>query len=151
MENFAKKLAINHRISDKSNKKTFPLKFLNEDFGLIKEAYELLSESVTKEVPIPPSGEWLLDNFYIVEEQVNSIKNSLNIKKYKKLPSINGVARIYVLAREFVIYTDGVVSKENVETFINAYQTKKALLQEELYELPMMIQIALIEHIKCCE
>lgn len=148
MENFAKKLAINQRISDKSNKKTFPLKYVNEDFEIIKKAYELLSESVTKEVPIPPSGEWLLDNFYIIEEQVNSIKNSLDVKKYKKLPSIRGVARIYILAREFVIFTDGIVTKENVEIFINAYQTKRALLQDELYELPMMIQIALIEHIK---
>ena len=148
MENFAKKLAINQNVSSNSSKKTFPLKYINEDFEVIKRAYDLLSESVSKDVPIPPSGEWLLDNFYIIEEQVNSIRNSLSIKKYKKLPSVNNVARIYVLAREFVNYTDGAITKENIEIFINAYQTKRAISQSELYEFPMMLQIALIEHIR---
>lgn len=148
MENFAKRLAINHKVSSNSSKKTFPLKKVNDDFEVIQRAYDLLSESVKNDVPIPPSGEWLLDNFYIIEEQVNSIRNSLNINKYKKLPSIDGVARIYILAKEFVEYTDGVITKETLELFINAYQTNRAILQNEIYELPLMLQIALIEHIK---
>ncbi|MBQ9279781.1 MAG: hypothetical protein IJ215_01865 [Clostridia bacterium] len=147
MENFAKKLAINQHISNTSHKSFFPMKFLNEDFEVIEKAYELLSESVTSGVPIPPSGEWLLDNFYIIEEQVGAISNSLSVKKYKKLPSVNGVARIYILARELVKFTDGVITGENVELFINSYESKKALMQEELYEFPTMLQIALVEHI----
>lgn len=148
MENFAMKLAINHKISEKSNKATFPMKYVNEDFEVIENAYELLSESVTNGVPIPPSGEWLLDNFYLIEEQASAIRNSLKIKKYKRLPSVDGISRIYLLARELVKYTDGTISKNHVERFVNAYETKKALLQEEIYELPTMIQIALIEHIR---
>ena len=147
MENFAKKLAINHHVSNSSSKTTFPIRSLKNNFKLIEKAYELLSESVAKEVPIPPSGEWLLDNFYIIEEQVSSIMNSLSMKKYKKMPSVNGEARVLVLARELVNFTDGVVSADNVELFINSYETKKALIQDEIYELPTMLQIALIEHI----
>ncbi len=148
MENFAKKLAINQKVSNFSNKSSFPIKFLEEDFEIIRNAYDILSESVSKKVPIPPSGEWLLDNFYIIEEQVNAIKNCLSIEEYINLPAINGFARIYVLAREFVIYTDGAVTKEGIETFFNAYESKRALLQSELYVLPTMLQIALIEHIR---
>ena len=148
MENFAKKLAIDQKISKYSSKNTFPLKFLNEDFEVIRSAYDILSESVSKNVPIPPSGEWLLDNFYLIEEQVNSIRNSLNLEKYIKLPSIDGTARIYSISRKFVGYTDGVVTKDGIETFINAYQTKKVINENELYELPTMLQLALIENIK---
>lgn len=148
MENFAKRLAIDHKVLEESNKLYFPLKFVSEDFKIIRDAYEILSESVTKNVPIPPSGEWLLDNFYIIEEQVNSIRNSLNLSKYKKLPSVKGFARIYIIAKEFVKYTNGIVTRENIEIFINAYESKKAILQSELYELPMMLQIALIEQIR---
>ena len=147
MENFAKKLAINQHISNSSQKSSFPIKYLNEDFEVIERAYELLSESVTNGVPIPPSGEWLLDNFYIIEEQVGAITNSLSIKKYKKLPSVNGIARIYILARELVRFTDGAITKDNVELFLNSYESKKAIMQEELYEFPTMLQIALVEHI----
>ena len=90
MENFAKKLAIDQKISRHSNKNSFPLRFVNEDFEVIRSAYDILSESVSKNVPIPPSGEWLLDNFYLIEEQVNAIKNNLNLEKYVNLPSVNG-------------------------------------------------------------
>lgn len=148
MENFAKKLAIDQKISKHSNKNSFPLKFVNEDFEVIRRAYDILSESVSKNVPIPPSGEWLLDNFYLIEEQVNAIRNNLNLEKYVNLPSVNGVARVYSISRKFVGYTDGVVTKEGIETFINAYQTKRAMSGDELYELPMMLQISLIENIK---
>ena len=64
MEDFAKKLAINHHVENHSNLKTFPLSSLKEDYQVIVKAYSLLNESVSKEVSIPPSGEWLLDNFF---------------------------------------------------------------------------------------
>ena len=148
MENFAKKLAIDQKISRHSNKNSFPLRFVNEDFEVIRSAYDILSESVSKNVPIPPSGEWLLDNFYLIEEQVNAIRNNLNLEKYVNLPSVNGVARVYSISRKFVGYTDGVVTKDGIETFVNAYQSKRAMSGDELYELPMMLQISLIENIK---
>lgn len=148
MENFAKKLAINQTITEYSNKNSFPLRFLNADFETIQRAYDILSESVKKNVPIPPSGEWLLDNFYIIEEQVSALRNSLNLEKYEKLPSVNGVARVYSISRRLVGYTDGAITKENIETFINAYQSKRIMSVEEIYELPTMLQIALIESIK---
>ena len=148
MENFAKKLAIDQTITEYSNKNSFPLRFLNEDFETIQRAYDILSESVKKNVPIPPSGEWLLDNFYIIEEQVNALRSSLNLEKYEKLPSVGGVARVYSISRKFVGYTDGVITRENIETFINAYQSKRIMSVEEIYELPTMLQISLIESIK---
>lgn len=148
MENYAKKLAINHSVKRGSNKNSFPLKFLKKDFEVIREAYDVLSESVSNNVPISPSGEWILDNFYLIEEQVNAIENDLSLEKYIRLPSVNGVARVYSIARKFVYYTDGVVTSEGIETFINAYQTKRVMSNEEIYELPIMLQIALIENIK---
>ncbi len=148
MESFAKKLAINHKTSGYANKKTFPLKKVINDFEVITKAYKLLSESVEKEVPISLAGEWLLDNYYIIEEQVSFILNSLSLKNYKKLPAIDGVSRIYVVAKEFVNFTDGDITREKILTFINAYQTQKVFLQCELYEFQLMLQIAIIEHIK---
>lgn len=148
MENFAKKLAINHKTSGYASKKTFPLKKVINDFETITKAYKLLSESVEKDVPISLAGEWLLDNYYIIEEQVSFILNSLRLKSYRKLPAIEGVSRIYVVAKEFVNFTDGDITREKILTFINSYQTQKVFLQCELYEFKLMLQIAIIEHIK---
>lgn len=89
MESFAKKLAINNKIQKKSNEKTFPVITLEENFQQIEKTYNILNESVNLNVEIPPSGEWLLDNYYLIEEQFNSIKNEITLEKYKELPSIN--------------------------------------------------------------
>ena len=80
MEKLAKKLAIDYSVGKTSDKGTFPLKELNRNFAIIRVAYDLLSESVSKNVPIAPSGEWLLDNFYIIEEQVGSLRRGIELK-----------------------------------------------------------------------
>ena len=152
MENFAKKLAINNKIQKKSNEKTFPIVNLNKKLELIEKAYNILNESIFLNVPIPPSGEWLLDNYYLVEEQFNSIKNELSLEKYKELPSINGTSRILVLARKMVEYTDANITEENLGIFLRAYQSKKSILMKELWVMPIMLKIAIIEYIsEICE
>ena len=77
MENYAKKIAIEHKVSGKSSYDTFPIKELIKDFKIITIANDILNESISLDVEIPPSGEWLLDNYYLIEEQVNSVKNVL--------------------------------------------------------------------------
>lgn len=152
MENFAKKLAVNNKVQKKSNEKTFPLNNLEKKFGVIEKTYNVLNESVFLNVPIPPSGEWILDNYYLIEEQLNSVKNGLVIEKYKELPSINGTSRILVLSRKIVEYTDANITEENLETFLKAYQSKKSISMNELWIMPIMMKIAIIEYIsETCE
>lgn len=152
MENYAKRLAIDHKMSKKSKKNTFPINKLKEDFKYISSTYDILNESISKNVPIPPSGEWLLDNYYIIEEQVNSLKKELTLLQYKNLPSVNGTSRIYILANEIVRYVDANIFEENIESFIRAYQTKKAISIEELWAFPLMLRICIIQYIKeVCE
>ena len=147
MENFAKRLAINYKIQKNSNEKTFPLNNLEKKVEIIEKTYNVLNESVSLNVEIPPSGEWLLDNYYLIEEQVNSVKNEITIDKYKGLPAINGVSRILILSRELVKYTDANITEENLEVFLKAYQSKKSILMEELWIMPIMLKIAIIEYI----
>ena len=132
MEEYAKKLATEYKVNSYSSKKNFPREKVREDFNTITKAYRILTESVEKKVPISLAGEWLLDNYYIIEEQVGYILNSLDMKTYKKLPAINGVSRIAIICEDFVEYNDGYISKENIEKFFNAYQTKDVLIQAEL-------------------
>lgn len=148
MEEYAKKLATDCKVNSYSSKKNFPREEIIGSFNVITKAYKLLTESIEKYVPISLAGEWLLDNYYIIEEQTSYILNSLSRKTYKKLPAINGVPRISLICEEFIKYNDGYVSKENIERFFNAYQTKDILVQAELYELELYLQIALINKIK---
>ncbi len=157
LEKHLEKIAANHNISRKSSKETYPVPQMIQNFKFIKETYELLNEHVKLEINIHPAGEWLLDNFYIIEETVKQIEKELPLKKYVDFLGIangnyEGFARIYVLASEIVAYTEGKIEKDDLEKYIESYQTKRTLNMDEIWNIGLFLQIAIINNIKeVCE
>ena len=131
------KIAIQHTLKSKSNKSTYPIPQMIENYKKIKSVYNLLNEHIKLGISIHPAGEWILDNFYIIEESVRQIEKEMTVKKYTNFIGIQhgkyaGFARIYVLASEIVAYTDNKIDGENLEKYLQAYQTKKTLNMEEI-------------------
>ena len=89
LSNYVQKIASNHTINQKSDKSTYPIPRLIENYSVIKEVYAFLNENVKYNIPIHPAGEWLLDNFYAIEESVKSIEKELTLKKYKNFVGIS--------------------------------------------------------------
>ena len=151
------KMAMQHILKNKSNKETYPIPQLLENYSNIKLVYDLLNEHIKLGINIHPAGEWILDNFYIVEETVSQIQKEMTLKKYTDFVGIEngkyaGFARIYVLATEIVAYTDNKITRENLEKYIKAYQTKKTLTMEEIWNIGVFLQIAIIQNIsEICE
>ena len=151
------KLASNNMIRQNSLKETYPVYRLMENFYIIKEVYTLLNENVKSNIGIHPAGEWLLDNFYIIDEVVKSIKKELTLKKYKNFVGISsgkfeGFARIYVIAAEIINHSDNRVTKELIEECMMAYQKKKSLSMDEIWNISIFLQIAIIENVRgICE
>ena len=77
------KIASSHNITNKSQKDTYPVPELIKDYEKIKEVYQMLNQHVGIKINIHPAGEWLLDNFYIIEETVKQIQKELTLKKYQ--------------------------------------------------------------------
>ena len=157
LERHLEKVAANHNIVAKSKKETYPVPQLLQSFEFIKETYNLLNEHVKLGITIHPAGEWLLDNFYIIEEIVKQIQKELTVKKYTNFLGIangqdEGFARIYVLASEIVSYTEGKIEREDLENYISAYQTKRTLNMDEIWNIGLFLQIAIVNKIKdVCE
>ena len=157
LEEYLEKLASDHILQNHSNKETYPIPKVRENFAFIEKVYHLLNEHIKLGIPIHPAGEWLLDNFYIIEETVKTILQEMPLKKYKEFLGItNGVdkgfARIYVLAYEIVNYTDNSIDYQNVSSLLLAYQKKKTLSMEEIWNIGIFMQISLIQSIKdICE
>ena len=157
LEQYLEKIASDHILTEKSAKDTYPIQRLKENFFVIKEIYKLLNEQIKQEIPIHPAGEWILDNLYVIEEIVKNISKELTLKKYTDFLGLangrfKGFARVYVLATEMVAYTDGKINSENLEYMLQAYQTKKTLSMNEIWNIGLFIQIALIENIReICE
>ena len=66
LDRHLEKIASTHNITSKSDKSTYPIPMLLEDYEVIKKVYNLLNEHLKLEISIHPAGEWLLDNFYII-------------------------------------------------------------------------------------
>ena len=151
------KMAMQHTLKNKSNKNTYPVPNLIENYSSIKMVYNLLNEHIKLGISIHPAGEWILDNFYVIEETVKQIERELTLKKYINFVGIqngkySGFARIYVLATEIVAYTDNKISRKNLEKYLQAYQTKKTLNMDEIWNIGMFLEIAIIQNIaEICE
>ena len=63
-----------------------------------------------------------------------------------------GFARVYVLASEIIAYTDNRIRKRELEDYLRSYQNKKYLNMEEIWNIGIFMQIAIIENIRLiCE
>ena len=157
LETHLQKIASNHILITKSQKNTYPIPHLVESFKVIQEVYNLLNEHLKLGISIHPAGEWLLDNFYIIEECVKQVQKGLTLEKYKNFLGLatgeyKGFARIYILAAEIVAYTDNKIDRKDLEQYLASYQTKKTLSMEEIWNIGIFLEIAIIENIrKVCE
>ncbi|HHW32479.1 MAG TPA: glycosyl transferase [Clostridiaceae bacterium] len=126
---------------------------INKNYKYIREVYEKISAEFENDIPTIPAAEWLLDNFYIIEEQMTDIRRNLADKSYTKLPILKegylrGLPRIYAIALEMVVHNDGNLDEKNIISFIKAYQTQSLLSVAELWFLAFMIRIALIDMLR---
>jgi len=157
LEKYLEQLASDHVLKNKSDKETYPIPRLRDNFETILDVYNLLNEHIKLKIPIHPAGEWILDNFYVIEETVKAIEKEITLKKYTRFLGIGngtyaGFARIYALASEIVAYTDNKIEAKNLTDYLRAYQTKKTLSMEEIWSLGVFLQIAIIENIRnICE
>ena len=68
LESYLAKLASDNVLTNKSKRNTFPIPRVKENFDYITNVYNVLTEHLKLGIPIHPAGEWLLDNYYIIEK-----------------------------------------------------------------------------------
>ena len=155
--NHVEKTASEHILKNSSNRNTYPIINLKDDYKFIVETYNLLTKHLKLGIKIHSAGEWILDNFYIIEETVKTLQKELNLKKYKVLPSLMneeffGFARVYVLSEEIVAFSNCRIDAEVIDNALRGYQKKKMLSMEEISVLGVFLKISLIRHIRdLCE
>ena len=157
LEKYIENFASDNTITNFSQKQTYPIPRMIENFEFITKVYNLLNEHVKLKVNIHPAGEWLLDNYYIIEENVKTIQKELTLNKYKNFVGLDntayrGYARIYVLACQILAYTENNINEANLEFVLKAYQKKKNLSMNEIWNIGTFLKIGLIENIRMvCE
>ncbi|SDW21631.1 glycoside hydrolase family 94 protein [Thiocapsa roseopersicina] len=126
---------------------------LTENETILIGVCRLLMAAVAQNRRIAPAGEWLLDNFYLIEDQIRTAKRHLPKGYSRALPRLlrgpsAGLPRVYDLALEIIAHGDGRVDPENLNRFVVAYQTVTTLRLGELWAIPIMLRLALIENLR---
>ena len=152
MVHYGKALAGRHKlISGRAPNKL--LKLLADNEVVLLEVHQLLTEAVKAERRIAPAGEWLLDNFYLIQEQIRIAKKHLPKGYNEDLPQLlngpsAGFPRVYDIAIEIISHSDGRVDLKSLIGFITAYQSIMPLKLGELWAIPIMLRLALIENLR---
>jgi cyclic beta-1,2-glucan synthetase len=126
---------------------------LADNEQVLTEACRLLTDALAADRRIVPAGEWLLDNFYLVEEQIRTARRHLPRGYSRELPRLlsgpsAGLPRVYDIALEAISHGDGRVDPESLDGFVGAYQTVNSLKLGELWAIPIMLRLALIENLR---
>ncbi len=99
------------------------------------------------------SAEWLLDNAYLIREQVTGLRRSLPQRSYGELPLIAsgpdaGSPRVYRLASELVTESGGALEADIIHRYLAAFQEVTPLDIGELWALPLMLRLQLLESVR---
>ncbi len=102
---------------------------------------------------VGPAGDWLLDNYHVLCEHMREVREGLPRSYYRELPTLAagpllGYPRVYELAITLISHTEGRIEHENVSGFLSAYQEVTDLTLGELWAIPAMLRLGLIENVR---
>lgn len=119
----------------------------------ILRAFNHATLAVNKSRRVTPAAEWLLDNFYLIEEQIHLTRRHLPRGYSRELPRLvngpsAGLPRVYDIVLELISHVDAQIDAPSLSAFVAAYQTVVSLKLGELWALPIMLRLGLIENLQ---
>ena len=147
----AKKLAESHKVFIKPGSNRL-LACLDENEKSLR-AFNRETLAVDETRRITHAAEWLLDNFYLIEEQIQLARRHLPKSYSRELPrlldgSSARLPRVYDIVLELISHVDAQVDVESLSAFIKSYQTVHPLKLGELWAIPIMLRLGLIENLQ---
>lgn len=141
----------NRMLKTGSSKKKI-IKSLDMSFKLILKGYEYVDGEMKYKRDVIPVAEWLMDNIYLIEKEYKDIKHNIGEDFYKNIPIVEegkfkGYPRIYVIAQEIICKSENKIDKQTIIQFLDEYQKHCILTSNELWVLPKMLRIGLIQSI----
>jgi cellobiose phosphorylase len=124
-----------------------------DDNELILRAFNRTTRAVNPDRRITSAAEWLLDNYYLIEEQVQMARQHLPRGYSRELPRLlngpsAGMPRVYDIVLELISHVDAQIDEGPLRGFIASYQTATTLTLGELWAVPIMLRLGLIENLQ---
>lgn len=116
----------------------------------LRQIHDVLADMSRIGQAVTISAEWLLDNTYILQGHIDDFRRLLPKRYYRELPVIArgsqaGLPRVYGIATELIADTDARLDRDYIVSFLQAYQSISPLTIGELWAVPLMLRLRLIE------
>ncbi len=126
---------------------------LRDNIETLRAAHRYIGVQASTGYDISPAAEWLLDNFHLIEAQLEEIHEGLPRRYFRALPvlidePLAGLPRVYGVAWAFVAHTDGDFDEDLLIQFLSAYQETRELNLGEMWALPTTLRVVLIENLR---
>jgi len=149
----AQRHAREHQVDPRPRHTTELLKRLKHSRRWVRHVCADLTAASRLEQKATPAADWILDNEYILEGNARDVLLNLPRSFYQQLPTLSagpyrGLPCIYALAKDLVSHNELRLDRENILAFIEAHQSVRTLTIGELWAIPQMLRMALIESIQ---
>jgi len=126
---------------------------IKDNLDMLRSAILYMGEQASTGYDISPAAEWLLDNFHLIDVQLNEIKAGLPLSYFNVLPKLldeplAGLPRVYGIAWAFVAHTDGAFDETMLGHFLSAYQETRQLNLSEMWAFPTTLRVVLVENLR---
>ena len=127
-----------------------PALVLRSAFRGLPDAYRTLADAAGTDVLLPPAADWILDNFGEIRAQGQRVREDLPWTFYRELPIVDrgparGLPRVYEIMSRLVDTLDNAVEEEDIARFVGAFQETAPLSLGELWALPSMLRLVLLD------
>ncbi|MCE5191584.1 MAG: hypothetical protein LLG08_07490 [Actinomycetia bacterium] len=115
--------------------------------------YGRLASAARLQTQVSVAAEWLLDNFYLVEEQIRAVRDDLPNDYGSELPrlldgELTEYPRVFEAVSLLVTATDARLDRDHLEHFIMAFQDISPLTIGEVWATPIMLRVCLVEDLR---
>ena len=151
LEQTAQELAARHQQLSATTAPAYLLQRIDEQEKRLEAAHHAFAHPSPKDIVHTSAAEWLLDNYYIVEQSLRQIKEDLPPHYYQELPQLeennpyHGYPRIYALTHTFTLLEKCQFEFARIQRFVLAYQEITPLTMGELWALPIMLRLVILE------
>lgn len=148
----AVRLAMDHKVSFGRRKGIRLYRQVKGYRRGLRRIYQTLSGFAEEGHSIATGSEWIIDNYYLLEDHLDEILQYLADHLDRPLPKLlsgpyKDYPRIYRLAMELIETSDSLVDPDLIDHFIRGYQSQKPLDMRELWAFPILLRVALIRNI----
>ncbi|MDD4016573.1 MAG: glucoamylase family protein [Kiritimatiellae bacterium] len=152
LKQVARKHAHEHKIVSGSGYNRL-LPRLDDNARALHEAHKVLLAADAAGRRMSPPDEWLLDNFYLIEQQIELARIHLPRRYSHRLPRLTagpyaGLPRVYGMAAALIAHLDGALDTEAINAYVSAYQTAETLKLSELWAIPISLRLGIIENLR---